>query len=88
MLIGIPREDKIDLDIHKMRRKEITIVNVRRQNDCAQKAINLISKGLVNVDFMLTHRFSPEQTAQAFEMVGGYRDGVIKAVIEFGVLSF
>lgn len=83
MLIGIPKEDKIHLDIHKMRRKEITVVNVRRQNDCTQKAIDLISKGLVNVDFMLTHIFKPEQAAEAFEMVGGYRDGVIKAVIKF-----
>ncbi len=83
MLIGIPEEDKIHLDIHKMRRKEITIVNVRRQNDCTQKAIDLISKGLVNADFMLTHSFKPEQAADAFEMVAGYRDGVIKAVIEF-----
>jgi len=83
MLIGIPEQEKIHLDIHKMRRKEITIVNVRRQNDCTQRAIDLISERLVNVDFMLTHRFNPEQTPQAFEMVGGYRDGVIKAVIEF-----
>ncbi len=83
MLIGIPEQERIHLDIHKMRRKEITIINVRRQNDCTQKAIDLISKGLVNVDFMLTHRFRPEQTAEAFEMVAGYRDGVIKAVIEF-----
>jgi len=83
MLIGIPEQERIHLDIHKMRRKEITVINVRRQNDCTQKAIDLISKGLVNVDFMLTHSFKPEKTAQAFEMVAGYSDGVIKAVIEF-----
>ncbi len=83
MLIGIPEREKIHLDIHKMRRKEVTIINVRRQNDCTQKAIDFISKGLVDVGFMLTHRFKPEQAAHAFEMVAGYRDGVIKAVIEF-----
>jgi len=83
MLIGIPQEERIHLDIHKMRRKEITIINVRRQNNCTQKAIDLISKGRVNIDFMLTHRFRPEQAADAFEMVAGYSDGVIKAIIEF-----
>ncbi len=83
LLIGIPQEDKIHLDIHKMRRKEVTIINVRRQNNCTQKAVDLISEGMVNVDFMLTHGFTPEQTADAFEMVADYRDGIIKAVIEF-----
>jgi hypothetical protein len=31
----------------------------------------------------VTHRFGPGQAQAAFELVGSYRDGVIKAVIEF-----
>lgn len=82
MLVGIPRLERISFSIDKIRRKEITIVNVRRQNDCTQTAIDLIADGKVNVDFMITHRFKLEQTQQAFDMVAGYRDGVIKALIE------
>jgi L-iditol 2-dehydrogenase len=82
MLIGIPRLERISFRIDKIRRKEITIVNVRRQNDCTQKAIDLIASGKVNVDFMITHRFKLAQTQQAFDMVAGYHDGVIKALIE------
>jgi threonine dehydrogenase-like Zn-dependent dehydrogenase len=82
MLIGIPRLERISFMIDKIRRKEITIVNVRRQNDCTRKAIDLIASGKVNVDFMITHRFKLEQTQQAFDMVAEYRDGVIKALIE------
>ncbi len=82
MLVGIPRLERISFMIDKIRRKEITIVNVRRQNDCTQMAIDLIAAGKINVDFMVTHRFKLEQTQQAFDMVAGYRDGVIKAVIE------
>jgi L-iditol 2-dehydrogenase len=82
MLVGIPRLERISFIIDRIRRKEITIVNVRRQNECTQTAIDLIATGKVNVDFMITHRFKLEQTQQAFDMVAQYRDGVIKALIE------
>jgi L-iditol 2-dehydrogenase len=82
MLVGIPRLERVSFSIDKIRRKEITIVNVRRQNECTQTAIDLIADGKINVDFMITHRFKLEQTQQAFDMVAEYRDGVIKALIE------
>jgi L-iditol 2-dehydrogenase len=82
MLIGIPRLERISFIIDKIRRKEITIANVRRQNDCTQLAIDLIATGKVKIDFMITHRFKLEQTKQAFDMVTEYCDGVIKALIE------
>ena len=30
---------------------------------------------------MITHRFGLEETKKAFDLVAGYRDGVIKAMI-------
>ena len=83
MLIGIPRTERISLMIHKIRRKEITLINVRRQNKCTQTCIDLIASGKISVDFMITHRFKLEQTKDAFDMVAEYRDGVVKALIEF-----
>jgi len=83
MLIGIPRTEKVSFIIHKMRRKEITIINVRRQNKHTQACIDLIASGKISVDFMITHKFELEQTQDAFDMVAEYRDGVIKALIEF-----
>jgi L-iditol 2-dehydrogenase len=83
MIIGIPRVERISFIIETMRRKEITLINVRRQNNCTQAAIDLIASGKVSVDFMATHRFKPEQAQVAFDMVAGYRDGVVKALIEF-----
>jgi len=82
ILTGIPRFERISLTIDKIRRKEITIINIRRQNKCTQKAIDLIASGKVNVDFMITHRFKLQQTQDAFDMVAEYRDGVVKALIE------
>jgi len=83
VLIGSPRTERISFISDKMRRKEITVVNIRRQSNCTQTAIDLIAAGKVNIDFMITHKFKPEQTKSAFDMVAGYRDGVIKALIEF-----
>ena len=82
MLIGIPRVERISFVIDMMRRKEITLVNVRRQNRCTQTCIDLVASGRVDVNFMATHRFKLEQTQEAFEMVAGYHDGVVKALIE------
>jgi L-iditol 2-dehydrogenase len=83
ILVGIPRIERISFSIDKIRRKEITIINIRRQNKCTQTAIDLVASGRVNVDFMITHRFRFEQTQDAFDMVAEYRDGVVKALIEF-----
>ncbi len=82
MLVGIPRQDRISLSIDKIRRKEVTIVNVRRQNGCTQAAMDLVASGKVNVDFMVTHRFGLDDVQDAFEMVAAYRDGAVKAMIE------
>ncbi len=82
LLIGIPREDRISFAIDKIRRKEITIINVRRQNGCTGRAIDLVASRKVRPDFMVTHRFSLDQVQEAFELVAGYRDGVVKAMIE------
>ena len=43
--------------------------------------MDLIESGQVNVDFMITHHFSLEDTKKAFDLVTGYHDGVIKAMI-------
>ncbi|MEJ2705005.1 MAG: alcohol dehydrogenase catalytic domain-containing protein [Sedimentisphaerales bacterium] len=82
ILTGIPRVDRVSFAIDFLRRKEITIVDIRRQNQCTQKAIDLIASGKVDVDFMITHHFPFERTQEAFELVAGYRDGVVKAMIE------
>ncbi len=82
MLIGIPRIDRVSFVIEKIRRKEITIVNVRRQNQCTQLAVDAVRTGRIVPGFMATHRFGLEQVQQAFDMVAGYRDGVVKAMVQ------
>jgi len=81
VLVGIPETDDIAFDIHELRRKEITIINIRRQAHCTQKAIDLLALRRINIDTMVTHRFPLEQTQQAFDLVANYRDGVMKAMV-------
>ena len=75
--------DRISFDISKVRRKEITIQNVRRQNNCIQPVIDLIASQKLNPNFMITHRFPFEKTDFAFKTVANYEDNVIKALIKF-----
>jgi L-iditol 2-dehydrogenase len=81
VLVGIPETDVISFPIHELRRKEITIINIRRQVHCTQKAIDLVASGTIHVDGMATHRFTLDQTPAAFELVSNYQDGVMKAII-------
>ncbi len=81
VIIGTARKERIWFDVDTFKRKELTIRYIRRQNHCVQAAIDLIASGQVSVDFMVTHHFPLEETKEAFDLVGGYRDGVIKAII-------
>jgi L-iditol 2-dehydrogenase len=83
MIIGIPEFSKWSFDVDALRRKEITITNVRRQVGCVETALELMSEGLVDISLMPTHRFSFDETQKAFELVAEYRDGVMKAMIDF-----
>ena len=83
VLVGIPEIDRVSFEIDQLRRREICVQNIRRQNECVQPAIDLLESGQVNVDFIFTHHFSLEQTKEAFDMVDNYEDGVVKAMINF-----
>ena len=82
LIIGIPDFDRWSFRADEMRRKEITIKNVRRQNGCEQLAIDAIAQRRVDLSTMVTHHFSLEETGKAYELVANYDDGVMKAVIE------
>ena len=83
VLIGIPQFDEWELPSDLIRRKEITLVNIRRQNHCVQEAIDLIASGKIDVSRMPTHRFTFEEAKKAFDLVDKYKDGVMKAMIDF-----
>jgi L-iditol 2-dehydrogenase len=83
MMIGIPEFDRWSFPVDQLRRKEICIQNVRRQNHAVEETLSLLEKKMVDISLMPTHRFPFEKTKEAFDLVAGYRDGVMKAMIDF-----
>lgn len=83
MVIGIPEFERWTFPVDKSRHKELCIQNVRRQNEALQPALDLMAEGKVSVDAMATHRFKFEDSKKAFDLVAGYKDGVMKAMIDF-----
>ncbi len=84
LVLGIPEVDRVSFPIHTLRRKELTIRNVRRQDGCTEAAIDLIVSGAAHVDQLVTHHFPLARSQDAFDLVADHRDGVVKVMIHPG----
>jgi L-iditol 2-dehydrogenase len=83
IVAGIPAsEDSMTVTASTVRKKGLTIKLVRRMKHTYPRAIRLVQAGLVDVKPLVTHCFPLEGIAEAFELVAGYQDGILKAVIE------
>jgi L-iditol 2-dehydrogenase len=80
VLAGIPDDDKTSFSASTARRKGLTIKLVRRMKHTYPRAIELVSKSLVDVRSLVTHRFPLEQAAEAFR-VAQRREG-LKVIID------
>ena len=81
-IVGIPTTLRMELAADLMRRKELLIINVRRQNKMVERTMELAASGAVAVAELVTHHFPLERVGEAFELVAAYGDGVLKAIIE------
>ncbi len=82
VLVGIPIERRVSFDVSRLRRRELRIQNVRRQNRRLGRALHMLAERPADFDFMITHTFPLERAQEAFETAFHYRDGVIKALIQ------
>ena len=80
VLAGIPDDDKTSFSASTARRKGLTIKLVRRMKHTYPRAIELVSKGLVDVRSLVTHRFPLERAREAFQLAER-REG-LKIIIE------
>ncbi|MEO8177697.1 MAG: alcohol dehydrogenase catalytic domain-containing protein [Deltaproteobacteria bacterium] len=83
VIVGIPEASRVSFDINTWRRKELNVKNVRRQNECTDRAVELLGSGQIQLDSIITHRFELQDTQDAFDLVANYREGVGKALITF-----
>lgn len=81
VVVGIPLDDRVSFASGKLRRREIRVQSVRRQNRCLEKAVAMIHTGRIKVDFLATHCFKLGEAQQAYETAAERRDGVIKALV-------
>jgi L-iditol 2-dehydrogenase len=80
ILVGIPEDDKTSFLASGARRKGLTIKLVRRMKHTYPRAMDLVSKGLVDVRSLVTHRFPIEKAGEAFRSAAR-REG-LKVIIE------
>lgn len=83
ILIGIPSETNLPVDLHAAMAKELRLQTIFRSNRNAAEATRLLVDGAVP-DHLLTHRLPLGQTQSAFEMLEGYHDDCGKIVIQVG----
>jgi L-iditol 2-dehydrogenase len=83
IVVGIPEFDNWIVNVEKTRRKEISLQFIRRQVDCVETALSMMETGTIKIEKMITHRFPFAKTKEAFDLVAGYSDGVMKAMIDF-----
>lgn len=83
IVVGIPEFERWSLNVENTRRRELLIQFIRRQVDCTGTAIAMMQNGVIDTSNMVTHRFPFAKTKEAFDLVAGYSDGVMKAMIDF-----
>jgi L-iditol 2-dehydrogenase len=83
IVVGIPEFDRWSLSVDNTRRREITLQFIRRQVDCVESSLEMMESGRIDTGRMITHRFPFSHTKEAFDLVAGYSDGVMKAMIDF-----
>jgi L-iditol 2-dehydrogenase len=81
VLTGIHAGKYVPLEGSTMRRKELTIFNVRRSNDEPQDALHLMLAHPEWFAPLVTHVRQMDQISEAFNIAGKYLDGVGKMVV-------
>lgn len=81
IMVGIPVEEEIGILASPARRKELLIQPSRRMKHVYPAAIALATGGQVDLERLATHRFSLDETTQAFETAALYADGVVRAMV-------
>ena len=81
VLTGIHAGELVPFDTSNMRRKEVTLFNVRRSNDESPAALQMLVERSAWYAPLVTHRRSLENIAEAFDITANYRDGVGKMMV-------
>ncbi len=81
VIVGIPADDEMRLKFSVARRKELSLQASRRMKHTYPAAIALATSGQVDLNSLASHRFTLDQTAQAFDTAATYSDGVVRSMV-------
>jgi L-iditol 2-dehydrogenase len=81
VMTAIPSEVRVPIEFSPLRRKEITLFNVRRSNHESPAALAMLSANVRLFTPLITHKRPLEDIGQAFSLVENYEDGVGKLLI-------
>lgn len=80
-LISIPAQDGQEAALKSLIMNQITLHGVRANPNCSKTVIDMMSSGSLDVNLMITHRFTLEQIHEAFDTFIGRKDGALKVII-------
>jgi len=81
VLLGYWKQDQVAIPGITAMRKGLTVRFVRRMKNTFERAIDLASRGMVDVASLVTHEFSLEQVAEAFVRAERRGPDILKVVI-------
>jgi L-iditol 2-dehydrogenase len=82
VLVGIPEGGEIGFNASLVRRKGLSIKLSRRMGHTYPRAIQMVERGLVRFESLITHRIGLNQIPQAFDDLAAYRNGALKIVAD------
>lgn len=82
-LIANYRDDleQVPLPLNKIVFNEIKLFGSKANPGVSEKVLNLIAKGAIDAEAMVTHRFPLENYAEAVELFADRRENAVKVVI-------
>ena len=83
VIVGIPSDPAVRLNLWTALDREARIHVQKRSNGNDHDALELLKRGLIRSEDVISHRFPLEQGQEAFETMAEYREGVIKPLIEW-----
>ena len=81
-VVGTQPDNKISFSSGSARRRGLTLRFVRRSLNTLPDSMKLAASGVIRPETIVTHTFAAAESVKAFDLVDGYNDGVLKAVID------
>jgi L-iditol 2-dehydrogenase len=82
VIVGISGSDRLELKPSAARRRGLTIMMSRRMKHAYPRAIQLVQRGMIDLNGLVSHRFPLKRAVEAFKLNTAYKDEVVKVVIE------